>query len=509
MRGMDTELLRKQIAGELQAQYESKLREVKRQKTSVEEELENASERWRTERRRLHAEIDRLEAALAEAKAPALRKAGVVGKSVGPEADSGKPQASVQEKEKLAKAAAEWDAERSKLLSQISRLEGAVAEAIERSNNPLRSTASIKDQYEARLQQAAKERTALEQDFLREKALWDEDKKKLTSEIVKLRRLGPSSKALEIKEKLDRLQGRESDEEVRIRELGEKLSKAHEEVEKYHRAWLSAGDEIRKEFEPLLQEARRKHEEAEGKLATATKDWQTERAQLRTENAQLRQNFTDGQQDKLTEFQAAAAQWAQEHKRLDGEIQRLGQIMGETRSSYETRLDEVNRQRLQAEQQLETAGRNWETERLQLRRRIDELQQALDQQKTRQEVSPEIVDQLRRQYDVKIQEMIKERTAIAEQLQRATSLLQTERARFAKEISKASSGSGETGGPSPNSGEVDAEVQRVKGMIQVIVHTIDDPATELSTVIRKNVEKAELDAYLHGIHFALGRAKSL
>ena len=46
---------------------------------------------------------------------------------------------------------------------------------------------------------------------------------------------------------------------------------------------------------------------------------------------------------------------------------------------------------------------------------------------------------------------------------------------------------------------------RSKKLISQIIAVIDNPDTELSIVIRKNVEKAELDAYLKGILFSLGR----
>ena len=52
-------------------------------------------------------------------------------------------------------------------------------------------------------------------------------------------------------------------------------------------------------------------------------------------------------------------------------------------------------------------------------------------------------------------------------------------------------------------------VARIEEKIQQIVALIDDPETELSTVIRKNVEKAELDAYVKGILFSIGRSKGL
>jgi hypothetical protein len=50
-----------------------------------------------------------------------------------------------------------------------------------------------------------------------------------------------------------------------------------------------------------------------------------------------------------------------------------------------------------------------------------------------------------------------------------------------------------------------AEIQRVEAVISQISSLIDDPGTELSTVIRKNVERAELESYLRGIRFALGK----
>jgi chromosome segregation ATPase len=48
-----------------------------------------------------------------------------------------------------------------------------------------------------------------------------------------------------------------------------------------------------------------------------------------------------------------------------------------------------------------------------------------------------------------------------------------------------------------------AEVDRVQGLIQSITELINDDATELSTVIRKNAERAELESYLRGIRFCI------
>ena len=78
--------------------------------------------------------------------------------------------------------------------------------------------------------------------------------------------------------------------------------------------------------------------------------------------------------------------------------------------------------------------------------------------------------------------------------------LESERARLTAEIATAKESSGGT-----SSDSISQELTRVESIIRDIVGLIDDPATELSTVIRKNVEKAELDAYLKGILFSTGR----
>jgi hypothetical protein len=56
---------------------------------------------------------------------------------------------------------------------------------------------------------------------------------------------------------------------------------------------------------------------------------------------------------------------------------------------------------------------------------------------------------------------------------------------------------------SMNREALNAEVGRVEGLIKDIAALIDDPLSELATVIRKNVERAELEAYIKGIRFAL------
>ncbi|PYS40971.1 MAG: hypothetical protein DMG14_08795 [Acidobacteria bacterium] len=58
-------------------------------------------------------------------------------------------------------------------------------------------------------------------------------------------------------------------------------------------------------------------------------------------------------------------------------------------------------------------------------------------------------------------------------------------------------------GISVNGEAVTGEIERVQHLIKEISSLIEDPATELSTVIRKNVHRAELESYLRGIQFVV------
>ena len=108
------------------------------------------------------------------------------GKKAADPAAAAKMQETADQKFKL--ASQQWEGERAKLQSQINRLEGAVAEAIARAANPMRVTQSVKEQYETEINRIAKEKTELEQTYLRGKTEWEQEKLKMTGEMVKLRR---------------------------------------------------------------------------------------------------------------------------------------------------------------------------------------------------------------------------------------------------------------------------------------------------------------------------------
>jgi len=410
------------------------------------EGMEEESERWRAEKRRLNAEIDKLEAALADAKTTAGRKRGA--------APTGKPDdmdpvalAKMQEaaEEKVTHARREWESERAKLRSEINRLEGAVADAIARASNPLRVTQPVKEQFEVELNRVAKEKTDVEQAFLRAKTQWEQEKLKMTREMVKLRsaaqimgRPVPSDDSLESNLKVRDLEGH----------LKDNLAQWNAERGR------------------LIAQVQ--------KLEEAARHWDAERRQLNAHAGQLQQAFMQAEA-KIQSYEVAA---------------RTANPSGQ--------VEELKREKEAMQRQSMHARMAWDEERRKLTSQIEQLEQQLVRMSdSRDPVSNEVVDQLRLQYEKKLQEAIQQKTQLAKDLQNANKALETERAR--------SSAAHKSTGASLDNDAITAEVARVETQLSEIVSVIDNPNTELSTVIRKNVEKAELDAYLKGILFTLGK----
>ncbi len=135
--------------------------------------------------------------------------------------------------------------------------------------------------------------------------------------------------------------------------------------------------------------------------------------------------------------------------------------------------------------------------------------------------------ELKEQFDARIRELTQqaeeERNRLAAELatvMQASIDLETDRARLREELDQLARLQAATqseaekaiaalkeahveGAISVNSNAVTEEVQRLEGLINGISAVIDDPEVELSTVIRKNVERTQHECYLNGIRFVL------
>jgi chromosome segregation ATPase len=410
------------------------------------EDMEKTSEQLRAEKRRLNAEIDKLEAELATAKTGPSRKSASA--ATRPHAIDPGVYAKLQEaaEEKFKGAMQEWERERSKLLAQISRLEGAVADAIARASNPMRMVQSVKDQFEVDLNRVAKEKTEVEQALLRAKTQWEQEKLKMTGEMVKLRR------AAEI-------MGRPVPKE-HVPEFNPKVRDLENQLKDSLAQWNTERERLVIYIQKLEQSSRL---------------WDTERRQLNDHAGQLQQAYMEAQA-KIHAYETAVRET----------------------NPPQAQLGQLNDEKQAVQRQFQEARKAWDAERNELQSQTERLRQQLQRMsETRERVSNEIVDQLRQQYEQRLQEAIQQKTQLAHELQSASKLLEAERARLS--AAHTSSGGG------LDSDAISAEVSRVEGMLSEIIAVIDNPDTELATVIRKNVEKAELDAYLRGILFTLGK----
>jgi hypothetical protein len=229
---MDEEVLRKQITAQVREEFETQLREMRREKNRAEEELESGAERWRAERRKLNSEIDRLEEeATARPRKPSAVNEQEIDKVV---------------TERLRQATIALESDRQRLQAEVSRLEGSLADALARSSNPLRITQLIKDQYEVKLAEGNRANREAEREFLRAKSEWEEEKRRIAGELTRLRGLVP---ALAVSN------GRpESPEEARIRELEGQVSEARSAALRSQEITIRSAQELvtaRKEVEKL------------------------------------------------------------------------------------------------------------------------------------------------------------------------------------------------------------------------------------------------------------------
>jgi chromosome segregation ATPase len=611
---MDRDAVRKHIFEEIHAQFETKLREAKRQKSQAEEELESFSEKWRSERRRLNSEIDRLESALSDAKEKRAKSGPKQGQH-DPE-EVAKLQAAAEEK--LQTAAQEWETERTKLRAEITRLQLSVADLIERSNNPLRASQSAKDDFDLKHKRR-------DDEFQAAKAGWEQEKLRMANELAKLKQqTGDGSiKALEkqlndtirMHNGLERdLQQAKKDAEAERQSLSDELSSLREELAKARRkADSSAG--IAEELREAKEAARtiRSQESSEReKLAAQLEQSRAENARLRanhehdiekarndvdalqkqfsTEMAALREELKRANQDGAANADARLQEGTKEREVLQQQLQKANELIRTIRAEHSEEREKLNAQleatrsetgkvRKELEEKLQKAQQD--TAELQQNaagtadaretskrsgKQADsnaglahQLQEAMQQRNFLQQqvhqandairsiraeqskehaelsaqleeartqikhleqrlntnngsVNSEVVEQLRKQYDGRIQEMIQQKTKLTEELNKASSMLDAERNRFAAAAATSTATATATAPAADKSAKVDAarvneEVARVEGLLRGLTALIDDPSTELSTVIRKNVERAEWDAYLKGILFSMGRGK--
>ena len=209
------------------------------------------------------------------------------------------------------------------------------------------------------------------------------------------------------------------------------------------------------------------------------------RNELITERNQLTQ--------QLEQMRDAAAEAEEERARLVAECERLNHLIDQGKTEYDRALAATDEAAAIAlERQVANAVERvrgdltakWDAERAKLVAERNRAQQRLadaasDYESQVAEAANEVRSQLTNEID-----------GLRRELEDAKRL-----------AAAAASRPGSAQGASPEGDSIHGEITRVEGLIQSISKIVDDPETELSVVIRKNVERAELESYLKGLRF--------
>jgi len=361
-----------QLVEEVQKQFETKLKELRRQKEELEEELETSREQWRNERRRLTNEVEELEA-------EAERGKEVAGHRVSEELQAQTKfqmeeavRAKQQMEQELIAAQTRWEVERGRLRTQIDSLQGAALEAIEQTNNPARLALAVREQVDSRLKDAKfdwqlqweTERRHLNAEVERLKKSGNIDDKKEAARRALLQKLGklPAGRAAKTSEDWEK-----EFDAAKVKWDAER-DQLSVKVQQLERQIQHSKDGIRQE---VFQEMRSQYEP---KLEA----YEHERKRLKDDLDSVNHLLSDERQ-RLTarvEYLERLIPEAQEAVRT--------QVTAELRAELDTKMEEVNRLRTRNERRAHDATEEAEVA---LRRATKEISRLQDELKEARDVA--------------------------------------------------------------------------------------------------------------------------
>jgi len=189
------------------------------------------------------------------------------------------------------------------------------------------------------------------------------------------------------------------------------------------------------------------------------------RAGLTSENERLRNEISTAKQ-LLTEYEQVAAERERAHRILAETVENQRAALGEREKASSDFQAELRKERARVAQE-------WESERERLSMECGELRH--ERNRFREELG--------RLADAAAKSDI-EKARLREQCEKSES--------SARDLREANT-------------LVREEAARVEAVMHDLVQIIENPATDVSAIIRKNVERAQLDAYLRGLKFSSGQ----
>jgi hypothetical protein len=215
-------------------------------------------------------------------------------------------------------------------------------------------------------------------------------------------------------------------------------------------------------------------------------------AAVRTEmNAEI-----DRIKEELDLLRQATVEWDKERTRLLADHKRANDLLEQTKNEHDRALAESDEAAAIAlDLQVATA----------VDRVRHELTARFDLEREQLTAERERANRALAEQNTEYQQMVASSEEAAESHKKSLAAAQqqweAERTKMAAEAQKAQQKAAEK--PAAANEALAKEVARVEGLIKEISEVIEDPATELSVVIRKNAERAELESYLRGVRFTM------
>jgi chromosome segregation ATPase len=401
-----------------------------------------------------------------------------------------------------------WESERESLTSTLSNLEASLSAAASKVDASELDT--LRKELESRIRTATEALAEAERRSEAASTEWETEKQELAKDIEDLRnRLDQSSST------------REEDREsltAKIRQLEESLAQTASHVAP------SEIEALRKELTSKLEQTQSTHSELEQRHQTELGQWETERKALAEEVSTLRASVAEGaskidatqldtlraeleariqtatqeQADIQQRLETSSAEWKTEKQDLSRTIVDLEQNLAEQSSKVDqteldtikdellSKLAESEERRAALDGKLETAAEQWEKDRSGLQALLDASKQNIEAADEVKEA--ELREKLSLEYDWKIQELTFQKDQLEQEM----------------------SSAGPAVTPSLNGTEkgtdISEEIATMDSKILELTAFIENPSSALSSVIRKNVERAELEAYRRGLSFWTGAA---
>ncbi len=351
-----------QMINDLQERSEKQVQEFEDSKAKKEQDFDRSRAEWGDDRRRLNAEIERLEEGVQSAMESARQQVdGELQQQVEFKIAAA-DKARSQVEENLKSVQERFDAERVGYKTQIARLENRLVESIEQVNNPARTANLVREQVQSRVTEAKKEW----------QAQWDAERKRLTEGIEKAKSAGPKDPMAEARRvMMERIkakqEGKEPGQDADGKAATEKLERER--------------DELRSRIQQMEKDAQRLEADLRTEVYNDLRHTYDQKMEQATRTrSHLEQEVRTLTEELAGEKRAAASriQHLEEAIPAAEEAAKV-QAIAEARADTEAKLEETDRVASRLERQHREAVEEWNLERARLEKQVKELESHVKQ----------------------------------------------------------------------------------------------------------------------------------